>query len=103
MIEVAWTRNRAGTIIGFTVTGHADYAAAGTDIVCAGVSAVTLTAVLGLRDVLGCDGTYATEDGRLTVRLKTAPDARACAILQTMQAGLREIARQYPQYVFISK
>ncbi len=103
MIEVAWSRDRQGKVVGFTVTGHAGYAEAGADIVCAGVSAITLTAVLGLRDVLGCDGTYATEDGRLTVRLKTAPDGRATVVIQTMQAGLRELARQYPHYVFISK
>lgn len=103
MIEVAWSRNRQNEWVGFTVTGHAEYAEAGTDIVCAAVSAVTLTVVLGLRDVLGCAGTYATEDGRLTVRLDAPPDSRACAVIETMQAGLREIARQYPQYVFISK
>ncbi len=102
MIQVVTMRSAAGTYEGFTVTGHADYAAAGEDIVCAAVSAVTMTASVGLRDIIGCPGIYETEEGRLTVRLANEPTAETQAIIRTMLAGLREIETQYPQYLNIT-
>ena len=41
-----------GIPVGFELTGHADQGAYGEDIVCAGISAITQTALLGITDVL---------------------------------------------------
>lgn len=93
---------RAGKqVSGFTVHGHADYAPAGEDIVCAAVSAVTLTAALGLKDVLQKAGIYENEAGTLTVRLTDPVDEATELIFQTMLTGLTEISRQYPQHIRI--
>lgn len=43
--------------------GEMDTEELGYDIVCAAVSAITLTAALGLRDALGIDGSYESEAG----------------------------------------
>lgn len=49
MIKVKIFRNSTGKINGFKVTGHGvDMAPHGQDIVCAGVSALTQTAILGV-------------------------------------------------------
>ena len=46
MISVRITRASAeGTIVGFEIKGHANYAKRGEDIVCAGVSAVSVGTV----------------------------------------------------------
>lgn len=100
MIQVRPERTN-GRMSGFTVRGHADYAAAGEDIVCAAVSAVTLTAALGLKDVLRKAGTYENEAGILTVRLTDPLDEATELIFQTMLTGLAEISRQYPQHIRI--
>jgi uncharacterized protein YsxB (DUF464 family) len=48
MIKIKIVRNSDQAMIGFSVTGHANTGPHGQDIVCAGVSALTQTAVLGL-------------------------------------------------------
>ena len=48
MIKVQINRGLSGNLIGLNIIGHADYAEYGSDIVCAGVSALTETCVLGI-------------------------------------------------------
>ena len=48
MIKIEIVRNSDQAMVGFSVTGHANTAPHGQDIVCAGISALTQTAVLGL-------------------------------------------------------
>lgn len=90
-------------VAGLTVEGHAGYADKGEDIVCAGVSALAETAVIGLRQVAGIKPAVTRQDGYLDVRLPTGLSAQAAAaaetILRTTIAGLRDIAKSYPEYV----
>ena len=89
--------------VGFQVCGHSGYAEAGSDIVCAAVSALTQAAVLGLSEVVKAPMDYELEEGSLACRLKGELSSEASAILQTMVLGLRQIAAQYPAYVEISQ
>lgn len=88
---------------GLTVAGHAGYADRGEDIVCAGVSALAETAVIGLRQVAGIKPAVTRQDGYMDVRLPVGLTGEAAAaaatILKTTIAGLRDIARSYPDYV----
>lgn len=91
MIEVKIFRNPEGSIVGFDVLGHAGKDEVGKDIVCAGVSSLAQTAVLGLqkhlkRQVKGCG-----KSGKLTARLQGKADDLTDAILETMLLGLQEI------------
>ncbi|MFY9272078.1 MAG: ribosomal-processing cysteine protease Prp, partial [Thermacetogeniaceae bacterium] len=52
MIRATFFENSSGELQGFIVEGHAGYAPAGEDIVCAGVSALVQTAVAGLKHFL---------------------------------------------------
>lgn len=93
-----------GRIASFEVSGHAGYARRGQDIVCAAVSAVTQTAVAGLREVAGLDPQVSIdhEMGYLAVDLgRDMDNGAAQAILATMLIGLRAIARDNPRYVKI--
>lgn len=95
--------NRKGEICGFHVQGHAGFADRGQDIVCAGVSALVQSAVLGLKKFLARPCMIEIEDGYLQCALPTALSERerleATAILETMLLGIKEIAGNYPQYV----
>lgn len=88
---------------GLTIAGHAGYADRGEDIVCAGVSALAETLLIGLRQVARIKPTVTRQDGYVDVRLPpslTGDAAFAAAtILQTTIAGLRDLARSYPDYV----
>jgi len=91
------------SIKGFKAQGHAGYSSSGTDIYCAGVSAITGTALIGLQKHLSRPPVYEVRDGWLDCRL---PDSlnrgdieKAQLILTTMEAGLLSLQENYPQYI----
>lgn len=99
MLRAALLRNEAsGSLYGYVIQGHAGFGDYGTDIVCAGVSAIAQSALLGLRDMFGESFAYSMRKGFLKVVLDPAralePGARA--ILRTLELGLTSIARSYP-------
>ncbi|HAQ08138.1 MAG TPA: ribosomal-processing cysteine protease Prp [Bacillus bacterium] len=53
MIRATINRTKSGSIQSFTISGHAGFAAHGSDIVCAGVSAVSFGAVNSIISLTG--------------------------------------------------
>lgn len=102
MIKIDITR-KSTDITGFSVSGHAETAPHGQDIVCAGISALTQSAVIGLERHLGRSMKLKVNKGRLDMALIEPPDALTGAILETMLLGLVEIANLYPQSVLITE
>ena len=90
-----------GTPVGFQLTGHADQGAYGEDIVCAGISAITETALLGITDVLKLDAATVREDGHVRCELsrETAGEdlEKAAVVFNTMIAGLESLRQAYPK------
>ena len=100
MIEVEIYEERDGRISAFSVHGHSGTAPKGRDIVCAGVSALAQTALLGLGRHLHREIDYHIDpSGDLRMKLREAPDDLSEAILRAMRLGLAEIARAYPDAV----
>jgi len=100
MITVTVLRE-AGNPVGFRVSGHAYQGEYGEDIVCAGVSAVVQTAILGITDVLGLKAGYSVDEGDTSCILDRDTGAedleRAAIVFGTMLAGLRAIQAAYPR------
>ena len=90
--------NKDGKIKKFKVTGHAGLALSGQDIVCAGISAIVQTAIIGLDEYLKTDFDCKQSEGRLEVNINK-PDEHTEIILMTMYYGLREIEKIYPKNV----
>ncbi len=107
MIEVVFYTDAREKIRGFLVRGHAGYAPAGRDIVCAGVSALVQTAVRGLEEYLSQPPEVRRKRGLLRVFLPCSlgeEDAeRAAVILGTLELGLREIACLYKKHVRVRR
>jgi len=101
MIKIEIVRNSDQAIVGFNVTGHANTAPHGQDIVCAGISALTQTAVLGIDRQLKRKVQVKVASGHLSMNLLDNPDALTNAILETMLIGLTEIGNQNPKSVRI--
>ncbi|HAI21270.1 MAG TPA: ribosomal-processing cysteine protease Prp [Clostridiales bacterium UBA8153] len=104
MVTVVVERDGEGRILGFSMSGHAGFAEAGRDIICAAVSAVAQTAVLGLRRFGGKGMSCVIEPGRLSCRWsvpmrKLEP---AWYIVETMLLGLGDIAKEHPDHVHLS-
>lgn len=104
MIHIQVWRDQAGQVHQLKVKGHADYAPHGQDIVCAAVSAIAQTAVIGLTDQAGIDmdGCVIIKDGLVEI---TLPDLlqqqrpAAYTILNTAALGLRSIQMAQPGFV----
>ncbi|MCX7780829.1 MAG: ribosomal-processing cysteine protease Prp [Negativicutes bacterium] len=103
MIVAKIFRNSEGKIFGYDITGHANTAPHGQDIVCAGVAALSQTAVLGLERHLGRRIELDIASGKLAARLIDPPDALTDAVLESMVLGLREISSLYPKSVRLSE
>lgn len=97
MIEADIYKERDGRISAFHVHGHSGTAPRGQDIVCAGVSALAQTALLGLGRHLHRATWYKIDpSGDLRMKLREAPDDLTEAILETMRLGLAEIEKASP-------
>lgn len=99
MIRIEIIRNKEGRIARFTVEGHANAGPHGEDIVCAAVSALTQTALLGLEGYLCHKVRYEVVSGRILAQLEETPDALTDVVLETMLLGLREIEKLSPERI----
>lgn len=98
MITADMHRDADGYYQGFTISGHADgyEGDAEYDLVCCAVSAVTLTAALGLKDVLHLDGTFDSRSGFLDVDITSLRSEKSEVLIETMLCGLKSIRDMYP-------
>ena len=97
MISIEINRNRAGQIVGCHIDDDHGY-----DIVCAAVSVLSCTAILGLQERAGQEGDYSNASGSCEMVLRGSLTPSGQDILETMILGLAEVSRQYPEFVQIS-
>lgn len=92
-----------GRLSGFEALGHTDYAQNGEDIVCAGISALTQAALMGIREHLKLPVAWEMEDGYLYCMLASEVEDPAWhdaeIILETMALGLRSLAETYATFI----
>ena len=101
MITVKITRDKERRVVAFHVSGHADSAPHGQDLVCGAVSVLAQSAVLGLQQHLQRTVRCKAKDGLLSLELCDLPDDQTDAVLETMLLGLKEIVKLEPDYVRI--
>ena len=90
-------------ITGFSVSGHSGYAEAGSDIVCAYVSAVVTMAEATINDVCGAKAKVRVKDeqARITLTLPVSCDEEESvqAVLAGMMLTLLSLRDDYPDYI----
>ena len=90
-------------ITGFSVSGHSGYAEAGSDIVCAAISAVVTMAEATINEVCGAKAKVRVkeEDARVTLTLPTSCDEEETvqAVLAGMMVTLLSLQEDYPDYI----
>ena len=93
-------QRRAGKLVRIEVSGHAGFAAAGSDIVCAAVSALVMTAAHGVARICGARVRVSDDpSGAFVLDVPGGGGASAQAVLATTLAGLHAIARTYPDHM----
>lgn len=102
MITVKMLHDGKGLYRGFSIHGHADgYEKDGEyDLICAAVSAITLTIAGGLQDVLHKEGTYDSDFGFMEVEISSS-DEKSQILFRTMVHGLRAVETRYPSHLKI--
>ena len=104
MVKVKFSTSQ-GLFVGVECLGHCEYAEAGEDVVCAALSSVVQTAVLGLMSVVGINVSYETdaETGYLKAILPkslTKSDAHdADIILRTAYLGVSDLYETFSDYI----
>lgn len=84
------------------ISGHANYAPKGQDIVCAAVSALVTTTVNSL-DSFKKNQIKVKTDGQVTLLLNSQISKNDQSCLKLLMNGLKLISKQYPKYVKIRR
>ena len=103
MVKVKFVRS-SGNIVSFKMKGHAmpREAKLDVDLICAAISAISQTTVIGIEEVLKIKVKYCIEDGFLNLNLEnqTLEDIERCQVLlETMILGLKSIEITYGKYI----
>lgn len=105
MIIVSILRDRDNGIAGFKVSGHAGYADPGEDIVCAGVSTVTVGTVNAIEELTGTVMDAEMKRGFLNAVLPVDADSGKASqvqlLLSSMVVMLKGIEGSYGKYIQI--
>lgn len=95
MISVTILKNRNNEYVGFNCLGHAEYARAGRDIICAGVSALVINTINSIEQLTSCSIVYDEnqKDGMLNVSLPDGSSKEADLLIDSMILGLKGIIK----------
>lgn len=107
MIRIRIRRNTKNEVISYQITGHSGTAPIGEDIVCAAVSVLAQTTILGFSHILKQKPEYSIHDGSLHFQvgdgLSASERKEASLLLETMVVGLKNIKEQYPTVIAIEE
>lgn len=107
MIEITVIRNQSEMIQSFAISGHAFFAKRGKDIVCAGVSAVSIGAINAVHALTGITPLIEhKEDGFLSCvipdHLSDEAKEKIQLLLEGMVVSLKTIEEEYGQHIQIT-
>lgn len=108
MINISIYRHPSNHVIrSFSIKGHADYDEYGKDIVCAGVSAVTVGTVNAVEALTGVVLANHMENGWLQAKLpdhlSMEQEEKVNLLLEAMLVMLRTIEQSYGDYITIQE
>ena len=101
MITVDFKRS-SGKLVSFQVSGHAGFDEYNRDIVCSAVSALTITILNGITEILKVDAAYEIKEGfsKVTLEKLSVDDIEKCQVLmETMLLGIKSMEIQYGKYI----
>ena len=88
-------RKKNGSYEEFISKGHAGYAEAGQDIVCAAVSALIITTVNSLEKFTDDKFDVQEKDGFVSIHFRNGLSERGMLLMDSLLLGLTEIAGSY--------
>lgn len=85
---------------GITVKGHANYAVSGSDIVCAGVTALAQTLIKSIKDLTDDKIEYEISPGRVDIKYGNLSE-KSKTLVDSFFIGICMIAEEFPECVRI--
>ena len=85
---------------GITVKGHANYAVSGSDIVCAGITALAQTLIKSIKDLTEDKIEYEISPGRVDIKYGNLSE-KSKTLVDSFFIGICMIAEEFPEYVRI--
>ena len=103
MIKVVFYQDSDGMCLGFKTKGHAGYAEAGYDIICAAVSALVTNTVNSIERLTDNSFRIKTDErtGYMAVKLNEAVTPEANLLLRSLQHGLEDIETEHKEYIHV--
>lgn len=97
MIQIRVKRSDNDDIVGFHVSGHAGFSQYGTDVVCAGVSALVINCINSIEKFSDTrfDLIQSESDGVIDFTCKMPLDDKAVLLMKSMFYGVQEIQDTY--------
>ena len=97
MTHISVYRTKEGKYRGFTCIGHAGYADAGEDIVCAAISVLVINAGNSLEQLAGIvpDTVINEEEGLIRLRWRADENEKVQLLMDSLILGLTGIMKQY--------
>ncbi|WP_243297470.1 ribosomal-processing cysteine protease Prp [Bacillus litorisediminis] len=108
MIKVSINKDSDKRITSFLIQGHAQFAEPGEDIVCAGVSAVSIGSINAVEELLGIELSVEQRGGGGYLRCSVpnledkAMDEKLQLLIRSMISSLESIEREYHSYIKIT-
>lgn len=97
-------------IVGFEANGHTGFAPQGHDILCASLSSIMQTAVLGLLKLTNLKINYKTDEKKglisctlLDKNFETKSFLDGQVILKTMVCGINDVASEFKKYINVEE
>jgi uncharacterized protein YsxB (DUF464 family) len=89
-------------VMEMTVSGHANAADKGEDLICAGVSAITVGTLNALDELVKGSTNDSMKEGYIHISVNTINPTQQ-TILQSMLIQLKSIQEAHPKYITIKK
>ena len=90
-----------GLNAGFRVFGHSGYETSGKDIVCAGISALTINFINSVEEFMDdrfvCSSNE--EDGMIDFKFEQEPSKESQVLLDSLVFGLENLANDYKEFI----
>ena len=89
--------------IGFKVFGHSGYDDAGKDIVCAGISALTINFINSVEEFMDDRFVVTTneEDGVIDFKFEETPSSESQVLIDSLVLGLENLEQDYKDFISI--
>ena len=100
MTKVTIYKNQKNECVEFHVIGHAGYAEEGEDIVCAGISVLTINTINSIETLTDAVFSVNSDERKGSIKFKmTNPTKESTLLLEAMILGLQMMAENYSEYI----